>query len=953
MNKKFSISYESIILMGLYNSNKINEYNMDSLDVQSKIKLLNYITNNTKRSSDDFKNNKDYKMKDEYELFNYIVENYIKIYSENPSINDNITSLIIKLNKLSKGQYLLVKLNRIINKMVFCDNYITGNILDTAEKGTMGSFLYWLNKYSKSLETINFKILDEIFIKSISNSDDRIYKYFLTTIVTNKTSYYKENKNIILHVLSSLFNAEIPTKYILRRLKLLSQYIELNCLYYLEYMIECTYDFKILVEINKYYYSSPHTFTSLLKLACRLCYTDQNNMIVLQKKIDILNNILKTDNEKTMLEFIFSLKFNTPIKINENNIKSIVTNNLNQIFMHIDWFDISYMITSNMLIKYVLEHLTSNKLVNRYIEMNQGNITNIIVLLYSRFLNVDTINDKNVCKKAISINYVLHRLRLLAKKKYKTNVINRNVKMFNILNEIKTYQPNHIVKVLNTGSYNYQMNRMKFTNLPPRHLYPGEIGIYNNFLLRDKADGILINNMPTNIFPSNYKINNNMVKAEYIEELDLYLVFDIDIMNTTIMERYNILRNMHPYTIHTKLQHINSIEEFYSIQKEEGVNLKRFLNDNIEHTIKWYPKFACNFNNNNNNKELIENIIYDTVKEYDLYKCDGLILTPINGDREIKIKPLHQMSIDLYYNGDDFVDRSNVIWTKYISLESVSKRIKLGIYRLYPKFIDNILYFTVGEKRFEKKKANTTEVVDNIIHIIKYNWRDTVKDTMIYYDMPKKITNNIINDIKMQRSLLETNINLLQPNNNAKWLDLGCGNGKLVNIIKKFNPRYYMGLDSDIKQLVRALRIQDENTDCYFNPCNLKTWDATNSWFSIPDYKFDYIVANFSLMHFNTDEFWAKLNTLVHNDTKFIFNLVNTTSIVSWEKHNSYLKVDNDITKYYFEWVHSMEKTEPYISIEILQAYLNKYNWKIIKKFENTNNNSLGDIYDWFIATKM
>jgi hypothetical protein len=75
--------------------------------------------------------------------------------------------------------------------------------------------------------------------------------------------------------------------------------------------------------------------------------------------------------------------------------------------------------------------------------------------------------------------------------------------------------------------------------------------------------------------------------------------------------------------------------------------------------------------------------------------------------------------------------------------------------------------------------------------------------------------------------------------------------------------------------------------------------------------------------------------------------------MVSWEKHNSYLKVDNDITKYFFEWVHSIEKSEPYISIEILQAYLNKYNWKIIKKFEKTYNNSLGDIYDWFIVMKM
>ena len=42
--------------------------------------------------------------------------------------------------------------------------------------------------------------------------------------------------------------------------------------------------------------------------------------------------------------------------------------------------------------------------------------------------------------------------------------------------------------------YFINFKKQKFTNIPPRHLLPGELAVYNNFLLKEKADGILINN---------------------------------------------------------------------------------------------------------------------------------------------------------------------------------------------------------------------------------------------------------------------------------------------------------------------------------------------------------------------------------------------------------------------------------------------------------------------------
>ena len=80
----------------------------------------------------------------------------------------------------------------------------------------------------------------------------------------------------------------------------------------------------------------------------------------------------------------------------------------------------------------------------------------------------------------------------------KNNNIERKVKMFDLLKEIKTFGPKLTIPVLKNGSHIFQQQKQKFTNLPPRHLLHGEISVYDNFLLREKADGILINNLPVN-----------------------------------------------------------------------------------------------------------------------------------------------------------------------------------------------------------------------------------------------------------------------------------------------------------------------------------------------------------------------------------------------------------------------------------------------------------------------
>jgi SAM-dependent methyltransferase len=262
--------------------------------------------------------------------------------------------------------------------------------------------------------------------------------------------------------------------------------------------------------------------------------------------------------------------------------------------------------------------------------------------------------------------------------------------------------------------------------------------------------------------------------------------------------------------------------------------------------------------------------------------------------------------------------------------------------------------FDVREYRFDKKKPNTQYVIDSIRCIIKYDWTKEINYEKTYYygENKKHITNmKIIKMLNMHNNITIDQIIQFNPISNKKWLDLGCGSGKMVNTIKKYNPSYYVGLDADIIQLVRALKYHDMMQDVYiFNPCNLnKDWKENDiTWYSMDKIldKFDYIVANFSLMHFFNDNFWSNLNKVVCSGTIFLFNLVNTNvSTMEWKENESFMKVNNNKVSYYFEWTHNMIMEENHISNNMLQEYMSRYDWTIKSKYNN-------NMYEWFVIMK-
>lgn len=907
-------------------------------------------------------------------LLTYITDEVCQIYSKcDDDVKKQADTLFMPhfvsmLTYTNKGQHLLNKLDKVITRL-YCKTGQYGQTAHTmlplaASWGTIMTWLYWINKTpEKQLANLKPEVYSELFINSVSNPDDRLYKYILGKILSIDKLFFQK-KTIIQKLLTKLSISPIPDKFFMRRIKLLSQHVSL--IPFFKHMINAyaKKSQKIITMLHTYYYVQPYDFATLVNFAPVFMFTHENlgTCTLDVSKFKLLYGFLKTPEEKVAIEIIASVadnfddKLSTPYNtvlfdkvICENHkliIKLLYTN--------------SDIVPTNPVFSKIFYTLTKNNFVTEFIEHNGTSVYNIGRLYkYTRFLKIK--KPFGCHKIAITTNRALHYLRMWAKRKFKKVYIERTNKMSNLLNEIRTWAPNSNIPVLTNGSYLYQLNKQKFTSLPSRHLLPGEINIYNKFLLREKPDGILINNLPVGIFPYTDIIANYQVSAEYIEELDLYLVFDIDIPHTTILERYNILRHAHPSTCNTLLQSVDNLDDFNKLVSIDRNLIRDFIKTNTTHIIKWFPKFACTNSNNLINQQLISKIILNLdpifsshLLKSDLYNCDGLILTPLNGDREIKIKPLSMMTIDLLFSNGKWVDRDNVNWSHLIAKPSTSKK-NGKIYRCHP-IINETLHtgYYVGEFRYDKKQPNPCFIVDSINNILKYNWTNDLKDpSSYYYDVSKKISNKkIISMLDRQTDTIVSQISVLNPSINKKWLDLGSGKSKLVPIIKRYTPKYYLGVDVDVCQLVRALKYHDENQNVYnFSPCDLSVnWDTC--WTSIGTTKFDYVVANFSLMHFFTDTFWTQLNDIVHEETKFIFNLVCAPNGSEWKESNSFIRVDTDQVVYKFEWAHSSVKTEPFITEEQVLHKLAQHNWNILSRHKSDTIQTLGDFYEWWTVQK-
>ena len=915
---------------------------------------------------DNFESN--FKFEKDFLYYEYLCDLYKKYNL------DKFDLFLIRLTKAKRGNYLLYKLYK---DKKFTDFFGADSIsynIDIASKcGTLPNFIFWEKLLKKKNLDKNCKISTELLISGLSNSDDRIFKYIL-----KNNNYYKIDtkiKNFYNDVSMSLFCNSIPNKYILRRFKFLSNYLEISknfndIIFYIS-------DIHIFFKLSKYYYNDEITLTKFSNLIDESLFsgyfTDINKIYKMLKKnkekdhftLNLISSFCKYKSND-----IDSIDFIDPF-----NIFNLLTNDAD--IFNLYYLDILKYLESNInflnikLIKNILNKFKQFDLVNRYLILNYSRYKKCNVMKkcscccnFHHIMNfipycnyIKELKEENYL--LIQVNKIMLNLKIYIRKIKNIKILTRKTYYYNLLKEVKTFKPNPNKKVLKNGSINFILSKQAFNYKPPYHLHFGEINKLNNILIREKADGVLVKRLPISTTPSNISIKNHRIKAEFIEDLDLYLIFDIEIPNISIKDRYNFIREAHPFTKSKKLNMINDYQDLKQNIIEERELFNTFLNQDYD-CYRWYPKASWEVYNLSHEfrNNLIKNVILEEDKEFICndknYKNDGLILVPLNGLNEIKMKPKSLMTIDLLCKDNKWFDSDKNDWSSII--KSNNESFDGFIMRCYP--LENG-YYEPRDIRFDKKFPNNYKIIIGNIKFYKNSWINH-SNKIVYYDKNinrfnkhwlKIIKKNEINFKKMIYNML--------PLENSNWLDLGCGKGKLFNFIKKLNPKSYLGIDCDLNVILSCIHrfSNDINFKMLFNVNFVNTdlnndWnEGNNNWYKINyDIKMDYIVSIFSLMYFCTDIFWENINKISRKGTKMLFNLVNEKSEKRIEFNGSYLYRFNDKIKYLFTHIHNKEKEEDYISENKLNRFLNKYEWTIKEKF--TPNSYFESYYSWYIIEK-
>ena len=950
----------------LFNNKKLDKYNFDELYTSINdgdiITILDSIYNVIQRGRISYEsnenlletNNKNYKLSFFDSYLNFI----IIILDTHPN-KENIKKKFIKKDfleiittSINGHKYLNILKSFIISNLK--DYKSTTMLYFAANKGTLLTFLFWRDIFKVDL-------LDQIYIStiifSIENSDDRIFKWYINEINEKDKNIFIKNESIIRKLIITILKSVIPDKYKLKRIKLLSE--NCNLIPYFNDMIIHQNSNLVIYQLMKYYYKVPLEIENIINWVN--CGNFKNNF-----KYKEIFEMLKTPKEKMLLN-VFNILYNydslidmEPYKLNYESIKEysgiiFKVFNSKQILEN---FPNCYIELINKLGKINFFH---NLTYNYFFEQNQIVFPYPKAQILTKFYSVEQkIMDNVFFNNFIAINKVLSFLRIQAKKIKRKKLIIFQSKYYSIHEELLNFKPKNI-PILKNGSRNWQNQKQRFTHLPPRNLLPFEISIYNNFLLSEKADGILVNNLPLNVFPKIEDIFIRQVKAEYIEDLELYLVFDIDLPDMNILTRNEYLRSIHPFT--NKFQKSKTINNVNTLINEITEERKLFNSFIKENKIKWYPKKSYLVENATDSFKqeiimgMIENensVLAKFINQEGPFNCDGLILYPLIGNcnREIKIKPKSLMTIDLLYDGNNWLDKEKNVNNAKISLNDIVLKSN-KIYRCYP--LKNYYTFTPREIRFDKKHPNSFDIINQILTIYRFDWTKEIKLENPYYKLIKpKLSPFYIKELIEQENILQEQITNMNPENAKTWLDLGCGKGKLIKYIKKYNPKKYVGLDVDVSILLNNIYIMDENDWINFNPCNLKEdWFENNKWYSIENMKFDYIVMNFSIMHFfDSEKFWKQLNLVCKPTTKILFNIVSNNIIKEpYQNKEAYMKKENNKVIYYFPWAQKHEISENFIKREEVENKMLTYNF-LIDNIYNSKSDSLTSKYDWFTIIK-
>jgi hypothetical protein len=871
---------------------------------------------------------------------------------------------VMSLIRINKCQHLLrlFDFERCFNSLTDDQQYEV--YFDSGIHSTLPVFLI-ISELIKEKNYTDFKGRT-IVSAACRNADIRVMKYIFDNYHDYSSPTWS-NENFINNLFNNVFVQHIPLKYILRRVKIMSS--KINLVPYFNQMINvyCNTisDIDGFLTLKKYYGNNfkPESKEILNIVGMLTVYSTKENMLKILDFLDTNSRILFLlffmIEHKTLkgIDYCQYAKTSDNKVISNPQIEEKVYSLVNSLILYDDnevEIKQCYKEYKQILSLYKLDAVKAFK---------YGSIPSFKILYVSPLADF-ILNDKSSLQLSKTI---FKQLLMFNRIKFHIKIwLRKTKKLINFENKVKK-----LLLEENVNIDNKSISKQKFTKLPPRHILPYELDLLTKssrgkYIIREKADGTLVDFISTDTTPTITRFYDYKIKAEFIEDLDLYLLIDIDIDGMSITERYDFIRGNHPSTSDSlPILESKQIETFQDLKDEiskERQKFEEFLKLPYDN-YRLYPKAAWIVNASFEfNKDIINNIINE--EDSDLicndgpYQNDGLIITPMDGNRELKIKPKHQHTIDLLYNGRSWVDREGNSWSHIITNKEKSQ--PNTIWRCYPTFEQNedgCYLFSVGEFRYDKQKPNNNKVVNIIykLHSIDWSNHDSLGVNFFYHDTTGKSSKswNLIRDI--QKGHLENVLNNIIPVIKSSWLDLGCGSSKLLEIIKKYHFDEYVGVDFDINQLLKGMRRIDSN-QYLLNNCRIIPEDLNKDWNTHPmswdifntEKKFDYLVANFSISHFYGDKLWEKLEQVSKSGTKFIFNVVNKEAINRWSQDGSYLYLDGDTIKYQFNSVHSEEMTEKYVTSELIEKDYTKFNWRLISCVTPTGSN-IDSKYTWYV----
>lgn len=817
----------------------------------------------------------------------YIRQEFIdKPYSENKKyfseallvsdiyINDKLFVELVKssqrlLDQLwySKSSYNMVKKVLYIKKLFF--NIKNGNI--------------------KNIDNTQRII---ILAYGLTNSDDRVFKLLLNII----TEIDLEN------VIRSITNT--PNKYYYRKLKLLSNKYDMK-----KYFNNLLYDFypgpiddswKRLQVIIKYY-GNNYNNIDVTKLSISQALMEGEKPVIYKYNWLMQNG--PENLRKVLLDYYVNICANQFLPIYLMNISKI---NRAKIMKMLQYF-IRYYTTFDNNLKLLKNFMCSIKDIHGaklYEKFNDYNDFSYKLNIIGNFIPV----NKNVYNYEfkLKINRIKSFLRIRTnsyiKNKYKNIEYNRAL----LLREIISFKPNEKYHVLSRGSRVHRiLNQSYYQMKNPEMFNIHKIKNTNDNIISLKADGI--NEKRMNMITIN-RIKEQ-IKSEFIEDKLLYLVYDINIPNTTYIERLIHLRNIHPMNL-IEIYEAETISEIYDIIRIESKNEKYWLEKN-KGEYCWYPKAFIKYTGNLN--ELYKYVFNGKLKDSSLnYKIDGIIIN--NNGVDYKMKPKNEHTLDLEYKNGNFCSKTSIVNFTVVNKNNV-ELIDTNIYRCYP--IDKNMYY-VGELREDKYVANN----DRIIEIIRDSYINNTK----YYDNTNVIKDDDLLHVKNSRIITNKFIQSLNLDKNLSILDLGCGKGNILNVIP--GHKKYILIDKYIENIKCK-----ENPDTEIIRCDLDNDKLDEK--ILPDIKDSIWIILNSIWYFKDNMIDSIKKFLPEN---IILNV--HTKDIFWKTSNSYMNLEGKQVKYYYNWCHDEEHCEDHVTIDDIYPELKKLGYKIVKKqsFEKRNN---------------